>query len=60
MQWIQASLPIKEGGLGVKRVASLALPAFLASAASTTLHQDAILVKCNLPSDTFTVACQTD
>ena len=60
MQWLQASLPIKEGGLGVKRVASLALPAFLASAASTTLHQDAILVKCNLPSDTFTDACQTD
>jgi len=28
-QWLQASLPIKDGGLGVRRVASLALPAFL-------------------------------
>jgi hypothetical protein len=35
LQWIQASLPINEGGLGVRRVASLATSAFLASAAST-------------------------
>jgi len=34
-QWLQASLPVKDGGLGVRRVTSLALPAFLASAAST-------------------------
>jgi Reverse transcriptase (RNA-dependent DNA polymerase) len=34
-QWIQASLPIKDGGLGIRRVSSLALSAFLASAAST-------------------------
>src|SRR6218665_2425527 len=27
-QWMQASLPIKMGGLGVRRVSSLALPAF--------------------------------
>jgi len=27
-QWLQASLPIKDGGLGVRRVSSLALPAF--------------------------------
>lgn len=33
--WIQASLPIKRGGLGIRSVNSLALLAFLASAAST-------------------------
>ena len=35
-QWLQASLPIKHGGLGIRQVRSLALPAFLASAASTS------------------------
>ena len=35
LQWIQASLPVRDGGLGVRRVSSLALPAILASAAST-------------------------
>ena len=35
LQWLHASLPVKDGGLGVRRVSSLALPAFLASAAST-------------------------
>ena len=42
-QWLQASLTIREGDLGVRRVASLALPAFLASAASTQSLQAAIL-----------------
>src|SRR6218665_3108772 len=32
-QWTQASPPIRMGGLGVKTVSPLALPAFLASAA---------------------------
>ena len=27
-QWLQASLPIKDGGLGIRRVSSLATPAF--------------------------------
>jgi len=35
-QWLQTSLPIKHGGLGIRQVRSLALPAFLASAASTS------------------------
>ena len=35
-QWLQASLPIKHGGLGIRQVRSLALPAFFASAASTS------------------------
>ena len=34
-QWLQASLPVRDGGLGVRRVAVLAPSAFLASAAST-------------------------
>src|SRR6218665_1025713 len=36
-QWTQASLPIKLGGLGIRRAASLAIPAFLASAAGTQM-----------------------
>ena len=43
IQWLQASLPVKDGGLGVRRVSSLAIPAFLASAASTLCLQDDIL-----------------
>ena len=43
LQWLHASLPIKSGGLGIKRVSSLELPAFLASAASTLQLQDEIL-----------------
>jgi hypothetical protein len=42
-QWIQATMPIKDGGLGIRRVASLALPAYLASAASTLSLQEDIL-----------------
>src|SRR6218665_735573 len=42
-QWMQASLPIRMGGLGVRRVSSLALPAFLASAAGTLSIQSLIL-----------------
>jgi len=34
-EWTQASLPVRDGGLGVRWVSMLALPAFLASAAST-------------------------
>jgi len=31
-QWLEASLPVLDGGLGIRRVSSLATPAFLASA----------------------------
>jgi len=47
LQWLQASLPVKDGGLGMRRVTSLALPCFLASAAATSTLQDAILVDRN-------------
>jgi hypothetical protein len=42
-------LLVKEGGLGVRRVASHALSAYLASAVSTVALQDQILTHC-LPS----------
>ena len=41
IQWLQASLPVRMGGLGVRGVVSLALPAYLASAAGTLQLQDA-------------------
>jgi len=48
-QWLQASLPSRDGGRGVRRVSSLAISAFLASAASTVSPQDEILANCQLP-----------
>ena len=41
--WTQASLPVSEGGLGIRSVAALAPSAFLASAASTRLLQTTLL-----------------
>ena len=43
-QWIQASLPVSARGVGIRRVVSLALPAFLASAASTHSLQSLLLL----------------
>ena len=43
--WAQASLPVSDGGLGLRRVASLAPSAFLASVACTRPLQDLILYK---------------
>jgi hypothetical protein len=42
-QWTQASLPVRCGGLGFRRAATLASSAFLASAVSTREIQDTIL-----------------
>ena len=50
-QWLQASMPIKHGGLEIRRVTSLAASAFLASAASTSVLQEQILAQ---------FPCQTD
>jgi len=52
-QWLQASIPIKDGGLGVRRVSLLALPAFLASAAGTASLQAEILAYCDVPDDPY-------
>jgi len=51
--WTQASLPVGDGGLGVRKIASLAIPAYLASAASTCDLQNQILSRSNCPSDPF-------
>jgi len=53
IQWLQASLPVKDGGLGVRRVSSLAIPAFLASAASTLSLQADILSGCTCCDDSY-------
>ena len=53
VQWIQASLPVKAGGLGIRRVASLALPAYLASATSTASLQDLILIRSVAAADKY-------
>ena len=45
VQWIRANFPVKAGGLGVHRTASLALPAYLAFLISTTSLQDLILIR---------------
>jgi len=42
-QWNQASLPVRDGGLGIRSAASLATSAFLASAARTNDLQARIL-----------------
>ena len=42
-QWNQASLPVRDGGLGIRSAASLATSAFLASAARTNDLQSRIL-----------------
>jgi len=53
IQWMQASMPVKHGGLGIRRVSSLANPAFLASAASTLSLQDQILALSPCSTDQF-------
>jgi hypothetical protein len=53
-QWLQASLPVKSGGLGIRRVASLASSAFLASAVSThDLQQQILHFNTGLPDDSL-------
>src|SRR6218665_2545902 len=42
-KWLQASLPVKDGGLGIRSAATLALSAFLALAASTSELQANLL-----------------
>ena len=52
LNWIQASLPVKDGGLGIRSVGLLAPPAFLASAAATQDLQ-AQLLPVGCPSDPY-------
>jgi len=43
IQWLQACLPVRHEGLGIRSAAMLAFSAFLASAASTHDLQQSIL-----------------
>ena len=43
VQWLQANLPVKDGGLGVRRVSSLALPACRSNYASVLCNYSAPL-----------------
>lgn len=49
--WLQASLPVRYGGLGIRSVSMLASSAFLASAAGTQTLQTLILQKCHITTD---------
>ena len=55
--WVQATLPIRDGGLGIRSVAVLAPSAFLASAASTLQLQSDILSESALSGDRFVDDC---
>lgn len=56
-QWIQASLPVQNGGLGLRSACMLAPSAFLASAAATLELQNEILPK---QFHQFSDYCRTD
>lgn len=51
--WIQASLPIAFGGLGIRAVSDVALPAFLAS-----IHATLALINSILPPSLFEFECK--
>ena len=55
-QWLQASLPLRNGGLGIRSAKMLAPSAFLASAASTLSLQQSILPEPFKSSPDLTVA----
>jgi len=52
IQWLQISLPVKDGGLGVRRVSSLASSAFLASAPATDALQQQLLFRSSIAGTT--------
>ena len=58
-QWLQASLPVRSGGLGIRRVSSLASSAFLASAAGTRLPQEKLLTHAVIVRDEGYDRCLT-
>jgi len=60
VQWLQTSLPVRDGGLGIRRAAPLALSAFLASAAGTLDLQNEILVNVVVSMDTHVADYEVD
>ena len=59
LQWIQATFSIKDGGLGIRSVSTLAPSAFLASAAGTYELQSSILLRKSLPVTSSSRALDT-
>ena len=54
LQWSQALLPVKVGGLGLRIPMKLSLSSFLASVSSTLQLQNDLLCNCQaLPDDQF-------
>ena len=53
LQWIQASLSVKDGGLGIRSGVTLAPSAYLSSVAGTLDLQARILSKCDIQLDTY-------
>jgi hypothetical protein len=51
MQWLQSSLPINAGGLGLRSAQKLALSCFLASESSTQHLQNLVLIHCDAALD---------
>ena len=56
-QWLQASLPVRNGGLELRRVSSLASSAFLAFAAGTRRLQELILHRVKSCNDDVYESC---
>ena len=56
-QWLQASLQVHNGGLGLRHVSSLASSAFLAFAAGTCQLQDHILHRVSQVDDEILNSC---
>lgn len=60
-QWQQASLPVKNGGLGIRSVVDLAPAAFLSSSISTEDTQSDLLVNCiPVPTDFHLTRIRSD
>ena len=58
-QWLQACLPVRDGGLGVRRAVSLAIPAYVVSAASTRRLQDLILTDSYANDESYLLNVET-
>ena len=56
-QWTQASLPIRDRGLGIRHASVLALPAFLSPAANMSVLQNHILLCTVTASDLYADQC---
>ena len=56
-QWLQVGVPVRKGGLGLRRVSSMASSAFLASAVGTPELHDHVLHRISLVNDDIFDCC---